>query len=48
MAEGGQDFLKIFISISTEEDCEKKENDSDVYRSKNVSHHCAGGSISNK
>ena len=29
MADGSQDFFKISISISTEEDGEKEENDSD-------------------
>ena len=46
MADGSQDFFKISISISTEENGEKEENDSDVYKSKNVSYYFTGGSIS--
>lgn len=46
MADGGQDFFKISIAISTHK--EHEENESDKYKSKNVSYYATGGSIANE
>lgn len=47
MADGGQGFLKISISISTLED-KKEGDDSGKYRRKYVSYYATGGSVANE